>query len=61
MFFKEKKLLLLKWVGRPAVKISAYETINRSNRLGLMAGQATIPDDLGEWTDEEAKILGITE
>ena len=48
-------------MGKPAVKISAYEPITHKKRLGLMAGQATIPDDFGEWTDEEAKILGITE
>ena len=46
-------------MGKPAVKISAYEPITENNRLGLMKGQATIPDDFGEWDEIEAKLLGI--
>lgn len=48
-------------MGKPAVKISAYEPVVRNKRLGLMEGKATIPDDFGEWTEAEAKILGIIE
>lgn len=46
-------------MGKPAVKISAYEPTVKQERLGLMHGQATIPDDLGEWDSEEASYLGI--
>lgn len=46
-------------MGKPAVKISAYESITENKRLGLMKGQATIPDDFGKWDREEAKFLGI--
>ncbi len=46
-------------MGKPAVKISAYKPITDNQRLGLMKGKATIPDDFGEWDEEEAKILGI--
>ena len=48
-------------MGKPAVKISAYEPITENKRLGLMKGQATIPDDFGKWDEEEAKFLGIIE
>jgi prevent-host-death family protein len=48
-------------MGKPAVKISAYEPITDNQRLGLMKGRATIPDDFGDWTGSEAKLLGITE
>ena len=48
-------------MGKPAVKISAYEPTVESKRLGLMKGQATIPDDFSQWDDEEAKLLGIIE
>ena len=48
-------------MGKPAVKISAYEPTVASKRLGLMKGRATIPDDFDEWDEEEAKLLGITE
>ncbi len=48
-------------MGKPAVKISAYETSAENKRLGLMKGQATIPDDFSEWNEEEAKLLGIIE
>ncbi|MGL5872031.1 MAG: type II toxin-antitoxin system Phd/YefM family antitoxin [Xenococcaceae cyanobacterium] len=44
-------------MGKPAVKISSYEPIADNKRLGLMKGKATIPDDFGEWTDEEAKLF----
>ena len=47
----------LSWVS----KISAYEPRTENKRLGLMKGQATIPDDFGEWEEEEAKLLGIIE
>jgi prevent-host-death family protein len=46
-------------MGKPAVKISAYEPVAANQRLGLMKGKATIPDDFGEWTEAEAKLLGI--
>lgn len=48
-------------MGKPAVKISAYKPIAEGRRLGLMKGQATIPDDFKEWDIEEAKSLGIVE
>ena len=48
-------------MGKPAVKISAYKPIAESKRLGLMKGQATIPDDFEQWNIEEAKFLGIVE
>lgn len=48
-------------MGKPAVKISIYESNKDSQRLGLMKGQATIPEDFNEWDEEEAKILGIIE
>jgi prevent-host-death family protein len=46
-------------MGKPAVKISSYEPLGDNKRLGLMKGKAIIPDDFGEWTEEEAKLLGI--
>ena len=46
-------------MGKPAVKISAYKPVTKNKRLGLMNGQATIPDDFGEWDREEAQLLGI--
>lgn len=48
-------------MGKPAVRISAYHNRDRHQRLGLMEGQAEIPDNFKEWTEEEAKILGIIE
>lgn len=48
-------------MGKPVVKISAYEPETENQRLGLMKGQATIPDDFDKWDEEEAKLLGIIE
>ena len=46
-------------MGKPTVKVSAYETIADNQKLGLMKGKATIPDDFGGWTETEATFLGI--
>ena len=48
-------------MGKPAVKISAYEFGKDSQRLGLMEGQAEIPEDFDRWEEEEANLLGIIE
>ncbi|MEM8676753.1 MAG: type II toxin-antitoxin system prevent-host-death family antitoxin [Cyanobacteria bacterium P01_G01_bin.67] len=48
-------------MGKPAVKISAYEPVTENKRLGLMKGQASIPDDFGDWDESEAKFLGMME
>lgn len=47
-------------MGKPVVKISIYQLESENKRLGLMQGQATIPDDFGEWESEEANYLGIS-
>ena len=46
-------------MGKPVVRISRYEPVKERQRLGLMAGQATIPDHFSSWPDEEAAALGI--
>ncbi len=48
-------------MGKAVVRISAYEPFISNQRLGLMKGQATIPDDFGEWDESEAKSLRIIE
>ncbi len=44
-------------MGKPAVRISAYEPIVSNQRLGLMKGKARIPDDFREWDESEARFL----
>lgn len=46
-------------MGKPTVKISAYKPVASYQRLGLMKGKATIPDDFGEWDEEEARFLQL--
>jgi prevent-host-death family protein len=53
--------VLVTKMGKPAVKISAYEPVADNQRLGLMKGKAIIPDDFGECSEAEAKLLGIIE
>jgi prevent-host-death family protein len=51
--------VIIERMGKPVVRISRYEPSEELPRLGLMAGQATIPDDFDEWPLEEALALGI--
>ncbi len=51
--------VIIERMGKPVVRLSHYESAKAGKRIGLMAGQAIIPDDFNEWPDEEAKALGI--
>ncbi len=51
--------VIIERMGQPVVRMSHYEVAKAGKRIGLMAGQASIPDDFDEWPDEEAKALGI--
>ncbi len=53
--------VIVERMGKPVVRISRYEPVKERGRLGLMAGQATIPENFGEWPEEEAKNLGIVD
>jgi len=46
-------------MGKPVVKITRYEPAKERKRLGLMEGQAEVPDDFDEWPEEAARALGI--
>lgn len=50
---------IIERMGIPVAKITPYKPENRPNILGLMEGQADVPDDFDNWPDEEAKFLGI--
>lgn len=51
--------IIIERMGVPVVKITRYEASLERPRLGLMEGQASIPDDFNQWPDEEAFALGI--
>lgn len=51
--------IIVERMGKPVVRISRYEPVKKQQRLGLMAGQATIPDDFSQWPDEEAVAFGL--
>ena len=51
--------IIIERMGVPVVRISRYEPVKEQKRLGLMEGQASIPDDFDEWPAEEAQALGI--
>jgi prevent-host-death family protein len=51
--------VIIERMGKPVVRISRYEPSQERARLGLMAGQAHIPDDFDSWPLEEALALGI--
>jgi prevent-host-death family protein len=53
--------VIIERMGQPVVRMSHYDSAKVGKRIGLMAGQATIPDDFDEWSDEEASFLGIKE
>jgi|GEM_PF-4430079 antitoxin (DNA-binding transcriptional repressor) of toxin-antitoxin stability system len=50
------------FVGRDGTAVAKIVPIAKpacSRRLDIFAGQMTIPDDLGDWPDDEAQALGI--
>lgn len=51
--------VIIERMGKPVVRISRYEPLQEKPRLGLMEGQAHIPDDFDEWPLEEAEALGM--
>lgn len=53
--------VIIERMGKPVARISHYEPSKNQTRLGLMAGQASIPADFDEWSAEEAIALGIQE
>ena len=53
--------VIIEHMGKPVARISHYEPSKYQQRLGLMAGQAIIPDDFDEWPSEEAITLGHKE
>lgn len=53
--------VIIERMGKPVVRISRYEPSQERPRLGLMNGEAHIPDDIMAWPDEEALALGIIE
>ena len=53
--------VIIERMGHPVARISHYEPTKAGKRIGLMAGQAIIPDNFDEWPEEEAGILGIKE
>ena len=48
-------------MGRPAVRISRYETSRRNPGLGDLAGRIRIADDFDEWPSDLRESLGISE
>ncbi len=53
--------IIITKMGKPLVKISPYVPTPKSQRLGWMEGEATIPDDFDTWPESEARALGIEE
>jgi len=53
--------IIIERMGKPVARISRYEPSHEQPRIGLMAGQAVIPDDFDEWSIDEAIALGIIE
>lgn len=51
--------IIIERMGKPVARISRYEPTQEQTRVGLMAGQAIIPDDFDEWPLDEAIALGI--
>lgn len=43
--------------GRPMARLSAVEPSPRTSRIGLLAGQAKIPDDFDEMYREEIEEM----
>ena len=46
-------------MGRPAVRISRFETHPRSRKLGDLAGQIRMSEDFEEWPPDLREALGM--
>ena len=46
-------------MGRPVVKITRYEPAKTRQRTGHFHGKIEILDNFDEWTEEEARALGV--
>ena len=44
---------IIQLMGKPVVRIVRYESEKKRVSLGMLAGQATIPDDFDTWPSED--------
>ena len=51
--------IIIQLMGKPVARIVHYEPSKKAVQLGLLANQATIPDDFDTWPIEEALALGM--
>ena len=43
--------------GKPVAKLTRLESPDEAQRLGFLAGQATVPDDFDEWGRDDIRHL----
>lgn len=63
-YIKCGETVVLNRNGEPVAQLSHYPLRDRkmgkhTNRLNFLDKEITIPDDWDEWSDEEARALGI--
>lgn len=46
-------------MGKPVVRMTAYQPEQMEQRLGLLAGRLEIPEDFDEWPRDIAEALGM--
>lgn len=46
-------------MGKPVVRMTAYQPEQVEQRLGLLAGRLEIPEDFDEWPRDIAEALGM--
>lgn len=46
--------------GKPVAKIVPFEPAHQNRRLGMFKGQIRISDDFDDWSEEEARALGLS-
>ena len=46
--------------GKPVAKIVPFEPARQNRRLGMFKGQIRISDDFDDWSEEEARALGLS-
>jgi antitoxin (DNA-binding transcriptional repressor) of toxin-antitoxin stability system len=51
--------VILLRAGKPVVKMSVYQPVQKKDFIGMFEGQFKVPDDWDEWPEEEARALGI--
>jgi prevent-host-death family protein len=48
-------------MGRPVARVVPYKPAEMASRLGFASGEIRLAEDFDQWSEEEARALGIVD